>query len=83
MHAVEEGGALEESSGVAFLEGQQFSGGLAEAGEDEVDSPDLAFVLEAVLADELQFVVDAFLLEGTPRGVEGGRVYLAGEVQFR
>jgi hypothetical protein len=74
VHAVEEGGSFEESPGVTFLEGEEFSGCLAEAGEDEMHSPDLTLVLEAVLADQLQLVVDALLLEGTPRGVEGGGV---------
>lgn len=83
VHAVEQGGAFEESSGVALLEGEQLSGGLAEAGEDEVHSPDLALVLEAVLADQLQLVVDTFLLEGTPGGVEGRRVYMSHGVQLR
>lgn len=74
MHTVEEGGSFEESSGVTFLEGEQLTGSLAEAGQDEMDSPDFTLVLEAILADQLQLVVDALLLEGTPRGVEGGGV---------
>jgi hypothetical protein len=36
-----------------------------------VDSPDFAFVLEAVLADQLQLVVDSLLFEGTTGSVEG------------
>jgi len=83
VHAVEQGSALEKSSGVALLEGQQLSGGLTEAGEDEVHSPDLTLVLEAVLADQLQLVVDTFLLEGTTGGVESRRVYMTYGVQLR
>ena len=70
VHTVEEGSAFEKSPGVALLKSEQLSGCLAEAGEDEVHSPDLALVLEAVLADQLQLVVDTFLLEGTTGGVE-------------
>ena len=39
-----------------------------------MDSPDLPLILEAVFADQLQFVIDPFLLEGSPGGVEGGRI---------
>jgi hypothetical protein len=74
VHPVEEGSAFEQPSGVLLLEGEQFSGGFSESREQEMDSPDLTLVLEAVLANQLQLVVDSFLLEGTPGGVEGGRV---------
>lgn len=74
VHSVEEGGSLEESSGVLFFEGEQFSGGFSEVGEEEMDSPDFPLVAEAVLADELEFVVDSFLLEGSSGGAEGGGI---------
>jgi hypothetical protein len=48
-----------------------------------VHSPDLTLVLEAVLADQLQLVVDTFLLEGTTGGVESRRVYMTYGVQLR
>ncbi len=74
MHSVEECSALEQSSGVFLFESEQLSGCLSEAGEEEMDSPDLSLVLEAVFADQLQFVIDSFLLEGSSGGVEGGRI---------
>ena len=83
MHAVEEGSAFEKSSGVFFFESEQLTGSLSELGEEEMDSPDLTLVLEAVLADQLQFVIDTFLFEGTTRSLEGRRVYIIRQVQFR
>jgi hypothetical protein len=74
VHSVEEGSAFEESAGVLLLQSEQFSGGLAEVGEQQVDSPDLALVLQAVLAYQLQLVVDSLLLEGATWGVERRRV---------
>jgi hypothetical protein len=74
VHAVQQGGSLEQSSGVFLLESQQLSGRLSELGQQQVHSPHLTLVLEAVLAHQLQLVVDTLLLEGTTRGVEGRRV---------
>ena len=48
-----------------------------------MDSPHLALVLEAVLAHQLQLVVDPFLFEGAPRGVEGRGICIDGRVRFR
>jgi hypothetical protein len=48
-----------------------------------VDSPNLTFVLEAVFAYKLEFVIDSFLFEGSSWGVEGGRIWIESEVQFR
>ena len=36
-----------------------------------MDSPDLTFVLETVLANQLQLVIDSFLFEGSSRSLEG------------
>jgi hypothetical protein len=47
-----------------------------------VHSPDLSLVFEAVLADELQLMVDSLLFEGTSGGVESRGVYIIREVQF-
>lgn len=82
MHAVEKGSAFEESSGVTFLKGEQLSGSLSESGKKKMDSPNFTLVLEAILADQLQFVIDTLLLEGTSWSVEGRRVYIAEQVQF-
>ena len=70
MHSVEQCGSLEQPPRILFLEGQQLSRCLSELGEDQVHSPDLPLVLEAVFAHQLQLVVDSLLLEGTTRGVE-------------
>ena len=74
VHPPEEGGTFEKSPGVLLLEGEEFTGGFSELGESEVDSPDFSLVLEAILADELEFVVDAFLLVGTTGSLIGGGV---------
>ena len=74
VHSSEEGGAFEEPPGVFFLEGEELSGCFSKFGKSEMDSPDFSLVLEAVLADKLEFVVDSFLFEGPPRGLVGGRI---------
>lgn len=40
-----EGFTFEESSGVLFIEGQKFSGGLSHLSQNELDSPDFSLVL--------------------------------------
>ena len=82
VHSVEEGSAFEKSSGVFFLESEELTGGLSELGEEQMDSPDLTLVLETVLSDELQFVVDSFLLERSSRSFEGCRIYVRTYLQF-
>ena len=82
VHSVEEGSTFEQPSGVLLLKGEQLSGGLSELGQQEVHSPYLSLALEAVLADQLQLVVDSFLLEGSSRGFECCRVYIDQRLQF-
>jgi len=53
VHSVEQGSTFEESSRVLLLKSEQLSGCFSEAGEQKMHSPDLAFVLEAVLAYKL------------------------------
>lgn len=71
MHSVEEGSTFEQSSGVFFLKGKKLSGCFSESGEEEMDSPDFSLVLKAVFADQLKFVIDSFLLEGSSGSIEG------------
>jgi hypothetical protein len=47
-----------------------------------MNSPYFPLVFEAVLADELQLMIDSLLFEGTTRSVEGGRIYIISGVQF-
>ena len=82
VHSVEKGSTFEKSSGVSFLKGEQLTGSLSELSEEEMDSPDFTFVLETVLSDELQFVIDSFLLEGSSRSFEGCRIYMKTHLQF-
>ena len=82
VHSVKKGSSFEESSRIFLFKSEQLSGGLSEFGEQEMDSPYLSFVLEAVLADELQFVIDSFLFEGSSRCFEGGRIYVRTYLQF-
>lgn len=53
MHSVEEGSTFEKSSGVSLLKSEQLTSSLSEAGEQQVNSPDLSLVFEAILADKL------------------------------
>ena len=53
VHSPHEGLTLENSPGVGGLEEEEFSGGLSEPGERELESPDLLFSLKPVFADEL------------------------------
>ena len=71
VHSVKECSTFEYSSWVFFLEGEEFSGCLSELGEQKMNSPYFSFVLETVLSDQLQFVVDSFLFEGSSGGFEG------------
>ena len=72
MHSSEEGSTFEQSSRVLVLEGEELTGSLSELGEGEMTSPYFSLILEAVLADELEFVVNPFLLVGSSWGLECG-----------
>lgn len=76
VHSVEEGSSFEESTGIPLFKSEELSGCLSELGEEEVNSPDLTLVLEAVLADQLQFVIDSFLFEGSSGGFECRGVWI-------
>ena len=65
--ASEQGVALEQAARVLLLEGEQISGGLADLGERVADAPHLLLVAQAELADELELLVEALLLEGAAR----------------
>ena len=49
----DEGVALEKSLGILVVELEQLTGSTTDFGEDETDTPDLAFVAEAVFAGKL------------------------------
>merc|ERR1719193_570784 len=61
----EESVTFEQSSRVLLLEREQNARRFPDFGEGEFDAPDLAFVTEAEFADELQLLVQSFLLEWT------------------
>ena len=71
VHSVKKGSSLEQSTGVLFFKSEKFSGSLTEMREEEMNSPYLTLVSQTILADQLQFVVDSFLFEGTTRSTEG------------
>lgn len=48
-----EGSTFENSLGIIFREGQEFSSGLSQSGEDKVDSSDFSFILKTELTDDL------------------------------
>ena len=83
MHSSKKGGTLEKSSGVLLLKSKELTGGLSELGESEVASPYFSFILEPVFADELEFVINSFLLIRPPGSLEGGGIYIRGDVQLR
>ena len=70
-HAAEEGCSLENALGVLGVEGEEGTGGLTELGEGVLDAPDLALAAEAVLSDELELGIEAFLLVRTTGRLEG------------
>jgi hypothetical protein len=63
----DQGVTLEQSLGVLVIKLEQFTGSTADLGEGEGDAPNLALVLESVLADDLEFGVEAGRLKGSPR----------------
>ena len=76
VHSVEKCGTFEKPSGVFFLEGEELPGCLSEVGEEEMNSPYFSLVLEAVFADQLKFVIDSLLFEGSSGSFEGGGIYI-------
>ena len=63
--------ALEQPLGVLLLEGKKDPGGGPHLGQAVLYSPDLPLVPQPVLSDQLQLLVEAGLLEGSPGGGVG------------
>jgi hypothetical protein len=55
----DQGVTLEQSLRVLVIELEEFTGSTSDLGEGEGDAPDLALVLQTVLADELEFGIEA------------------------
>merc|ERR1719300_2279183 len=66
----EESVALEQTAGVLLFQSEELTGSLPDVGQDQLDPPHLTLVPQAELADELQLLVEAGLLEGAPGGRE-------------
>jgi len=64
-HLSQQGSAFEESALVLGIESEEFSGSLSEASQNQLDSPDFSLVLQAELTADLDFLIVAFLLEGS------------------
>jgi len=62
--------ALEQPAWVLLLQGEEFTGSLADVGEHQLDPPHLTLVTETELTDQLQFLIETSLLERTPWGRE-------------
>lgn len=60
--------SFKDTSGVCFIKGEQGTSSLSDLGQNELNAPDLAFVLEAEFSDSFQFRVDSLLLVRTTRG---------------
>ena len=76
VHSVEKCGTFEKSSGIFFLEGEELPGCLPEFSEEEMNSPYFSLVLKAVFADQLKFLIDSLLFEGSSGSFEGGGIYI-------
>lgn len=70
----QESGTLEDALGILLVKGEKLTSVLPHLGEEELHAPHLTLVLEAELADKLHLIVEALLLERTPRGLRGLRV---------
>merc|ERR1719474_872892 len=70
----QKGVSLKQSPVILLLESEQGSGSSPDLSQAVLDSPDLSLVPQTILANELQLLVEAGLLEGTPRS----RVSFAG-----
>ncbi len=64
-HLSQQGSAFEESALVLGIESEEFSGSLSEAGQHQLDSPHFSLVFQAELTADLNFLIVAFLLEGS------------------
>jgi len=69
----EESVALEEALGVLLVQGEKLTSSLADLGQGVLDTPDLTLVLQAVLANELELLVETLLLEWTAWSLGGLR----------
>jgi hypothetical protein len=74
VHSSEKGSAFEESSGVFLLQSKQFSRGFSEFGKGEMASPYFSLIFETVLTDQLKFMVNSFLFEGSSWSIKGGGI---------
>ena len=74
VHSSQEGSTFEQSSGVFFFKGEELTSSFSEFGEGKMDSPYFSLVLEPILANELEFVINPFLLVGSSWSLECGRV---------
>ena len=62
---------FEETPLGLVLKGEEISSSLTDLGQSVLDPPDLPLVPESVLADELELLVEALLLEGAAGLLEG------------
>ena len=83
VHSSKEGSSFKQSPWVFLFKGEEFTSCLSEFGEGEMDSPNFSFILEPVLADELEFMIDPLLFVGTSGSLEGGGIYIREVVQLR
>lgn len=62
---------LEDALRVLLIKGEQHTSVSTHLGEEERNTPHLTLVLETELADNLHLIVEALLLERTPRRLRG------------
>jgi len=70
----EERVTLEDTLRVLLIESEKHTGVRTHLSEEEGHTPNLTFVLKTKLADNLHLIVEALLLERTPRRLRGLRI---------
>lgn len=67
VHATKQCIPFEYATRIVLVQGQQRPGGISDFGQSELDAPKLALVAKAVLSNQLQFLIQTFLLERPAR----------------
>ena len=62
---------FEDSDWVSLFKSKKLSSSLSDTGQNELDSPNLFFVLKTVLTAEFDLLVDSILNERVSWGIEG------------
>jgi hypothetical protein len=75
VQSAQESGTLENTTRILLVQGQQLTSSSSDLLQNVFDSPNFTLVLQTELSDQLEFGIDALLLEGTTRSGESLGVY--------